>query len=154
MSETQKRFLVLSLLVLALLIAVNPAMAQGSTPEKTREGIYHSSDAMKQALRDRDVDLLLSYFTSDCQLCGMGQPPVEGHKQVRSQIEYLVSRMFTGLETHIDEIHGDNKTAVEIGENFFYDSNEQLISRSRYITIWKNEKGKWKIYRTMTNPSS
>jgi ketosteroid isomerase-like protein len=56
-----------------------------------------------------------------------------------------------GLETVEVEGHGD--TAVEVGKFTLKSEGGQVLDQGKYIVIWKQEEGQWKLHRDIFNSS-
>lgn len=55
------------------------------------------------------------------------------------------------LESVEVESHGD--TAIEVGRYTLDNGEGQMIDQGKYIVIWKQENGAWKLYRDIWNSS-
>jgi len=55
------------------------------------------------------------------------------------------------LETAELEILGD--TAIEVGKYTLYLMNGQVADTGKYVVIWKNDGGSWKLHRDIWNTS-
>jgi ketosteroid isomerase-like protein len=55
------------------------------------------------------------------------------------------------LETIEAEEHGD--TAIEIGKYTDSGGAGNVIDRGKYVVIWKQEGGQWKLHRDIWNSS-
>lgn len=55
------------------------------------------------------------------------------------------------LETAELEILGD--TAIEVGKYTLYLMNGQVADAGKYVVIWKNDGGSWKLHRDIWNTS-
>ena len=58
-----------------------------------------------------------------------------------------------GLEITIKELSGDKNLLTDVGEFVFIKKNGDRFWKGKYIEVWKNENGKWKVHREMTNSS-
>jgi ketosteroid isomerase-like protein len=47
------------------------------------------------------------------------------------------------------EVYGQGKTATEVGEYTLRDKAGNTIDRGKYIVIWRQEGGGWKLLRDM-----
>ena len=56
-----------------------------------------------------------------------------------------------GLETVEVEAHGD--TATEVGKYTLKGEGGQVLDNGKYIVIWKQEDGGWKLHRDIFNTS-
>jgi uncharacterized protein (TIGR02246 family) len=55
------------------------------------------------------------------------------------------------LESVELEIHGD--TAVEVGKYTLHVEEDQTLDRGKYVVVWKNDGGSWKVHRDIWNSS-
>jgi len=55
------------------------------------------------------------------------------------------------LETAELEMHGD--TAIEVGKYTLYLEGGQVADAGKYLVVWKNEGGTWKLHRDIWNSS-
>lgn len=56
-----------------------------------------------------------------------------------------------GIEITIKELSGDENLLTDIGEFVFISKSGAKFLKGKYIEVWKNENGKWKVHREMTN---
>ncbi len=142
------------LLMLLLAFSATIDAAGGRSDNEIRQidrGIEKSVRAMSAAIAREDIDTFLQYFTDDFVLYDLGHPVCRGGEQHREQVRYAVDLGVRHFERDLHEIDGDLETALEIGEATVYSDNWDPISQYRYMTIWKNEDGVWKIHRTVSN---
>jgi len=59
----------------------------------------------------------------------------------------MIRADITGSSFNTTGLWGNNELLVEQGTGFFAHTNGEVISRGRYLLIWKKDKGTWKIFR-------
>ena len=52
-----------------------------------------------------------------------------------------------------DDVTGNGELAGETGNYEMYGDNNKLLDKGKYVVIWKNENGEWKLYRDIWNTS-
>ncbi|MDB4903193.1 MAG: hypothetical protein JWQ63_2474 [Mucilaginibacter sp.] len=52
------------------------------------------------------------------------------------------------------DVEASDKIATETGKFTLYDANDKVIDSGKYLVLWKNEDGKWKLFRDIWNSSS
>jgi ketosteroid isomerase-like protein len=52
-----------------------------------------------------------------------------------------------------DDVTGNGEIAGETGTYEMYGDNNKLLDKGKYVVIWKNENGEWKLYRDIWNTS-
>ena len=55
------------------------------------------------------------------------------------------------LET--GEVDGNGATAVEVSKYSLHDTNGETLDSGKYIVVWKEEDGSWKLHRDIFNSS-
>jgi ketosteroid isomerase-like protein len=51
------------------------------------------------------------------------------------------------------EVAGDGNTAYEVGQFTLQGAEGQVFDAGKYVVIWKQEAGQWKIHRDIWNSS-
>ena len=51
------------------------------------------------------------------------------------------------------EVEGGNGTAVEVGKYTLFTEGDAVADAGKYLVVWKNEGGSWKLYRDVWNTS-
>ncbi len=116
-----------------------------------------TSDELKQTINDhyrqfaqflndgKPSQLAETHYTEDAKFYPPNGGVVEGKEGIMKVFEGMVSAgLVIAPEAHEVEVFGDH--AYEYGVGIIYKGEEQ-ISQQRYICIWKNIDGQWKIYR-------
>jgi ketosteroid isomerase-like protein len=49
------------------------------------------------------------------------------------------------------EVEGQESTAIEVGKYILQGDKGQSLDEGKYIVIWKQESGRWKLYRDIFN---
>jgi ketosteroid isomerase-like protein len=52
------------------------------------------------------------------------------------------------------DVQSSGEIATETGKFTLYDANDKVIDSGKYLVLWKNEDGKWKLFRDIWNSSS
>jgi ketosteroid isomerase-like protein len=51
------------------------------------------------------------------------------------------------------EIEGHGTTAIEVGKYELYAAGKQMVDKGKYIVVWKQEHGEWRLARDIWNTS-
>jgi uncharacterized protein (TIGR02246 family) len=92
-------------------------------------------------------------YTADGQLLPTQSDPVVGKEAIQA---FWQGVMDMGLkEVHLETVevedHGD--TAIEVGRYTLRAEGGQLADSGKYVVIWKNQEGLWKLHRDIWNTS-
>lgn len=59
----------------------------------------------------------------------------------------MIRDSITGSGFVTTGLWGDNNMLIEQGTGYFAHANGKVVSKGRYLLIWKKEDGAWKIFR-------
>lgn len=103
----------------------------------------------ERAVRN-DIDYYKARYTEDA--CSM--PP---NFQIQCGIESILKLSYRGPRYQTRDvvtavrIYGGPSVVIEEGTYEIFDLNDKLIVKGKFIALWKQEDGKWKLYREIWN---
>jgi uncharacterized protein (TIGR02246 family) len=118
-----------------------------------RSQIEAGNKEFTAAFKRGDAAAMASLYTPQGQLLPANSDFVRGTEAIRA---FWQSVMDMGLkdatlETVEVEAHGD--TAIEVGRYRLFAGGGALADQGKYIVIWKNEGGRWKLHRDIWTTS-
>ncbi len=138
------------LLALLALIPDSPAAAR-SERSAIRDAIDEGNNALAKALQEGDAAGAAKLFTKDARLIEHLRPTVHGRQAIEDYFDYWIHVGVNDIHVFTEEIHGSGDTAVEIGRSYALLENGLKGGESRYMAVWKKEKGRWLIHRVLAN---
>ncbi|MDZ8056461.1 MAG: YybH family protein [Aulosira sp. ZfuVER01] len=118
-----------------------------------RDAIIAANQNFMQTFARGDAASLANLYTQDAQIL----PTHSDFIGTRQGIEEFWQTIFhlnitqANLETIEVESHGN--TAIEVGKYLLSDHNGQTVDTGKYIVIWKQEDGQWRLHRDIWNSS-
>ena len=116
-----------------------------------RSAIDLQITAWVKALKKGDTAELADLYTDDAKIMGHGEPSVFGKDKILNVFEGFVRNKITVSEFTTIGIWGNDELIVEEGTGKFFHENGKIVSRGKYLLVWKKIEGKWKIFRDMYN---
>ena len=126
-----------------------------STPSDLYSKIAHLDSALFAAYNSKNLDLMKTYFTPDLEWY-QDNGGLIGFEKVFSNFQSIFNREYDlkrnllneSLEVHPIEGYG----AIEVGKHQFkhIENGKQEIGTFKFLMIWKNDKGSWKIARVIS----
>lgn len=115
------------------------------------ELIRNKNAQFSEAFRSKDVAMITSMYTADARLMPPGADMLEGTSRVQGFWDGVLRGGITEarLETFDVDLVGGS-TAVETGKFAMY-AGRDVVDRGKYIVIWRNEDGVWKMHRDIWN---
>jgi ketosteroid isomerase-like protein len=130
--------------MMALLALAVPASAAGA-----REAIQSTNAKFSALFAKGDAAALSALYAKDGAVMPAGSEPVRGTQAIQKFWQSAISSGVAGVEVKTVEVYGGGKTATEVGEYALLDKAGKALDRGKYIVIWKQEGGDWKLLRDM-----
>jgi len=126
-----------------------------STPSDLFNKIANLDSSLFAAYNSKNLDLMKTYFTPDPEWY-QDNGGLIGFEKVFSNFQSIFNREYDlkrnllneSLEVHPIEGYG----AIEIGKHQFkhIENGKLEIGTFKFLMIWKNDKGSWKITRVIS----
>lgn len=105
-----------------------------------------------ECFRRRDADGIVALYAAAAKLLPPRSDFVHGRQAIRDLWQNVMDRGVeeAALQTLELETHGD--TSIEVG-TYVMRAGGNIVDHGKYIVIWKQENGAWKLHRDMWNSS-
>lgn len=116
-----------------------------------KQHIHQANQTYGDRFQNNDPAWYADLYTADACAKPPNEPPVCGREAIRAfnyndganeEIQIVIT------ET---AIYGDANEVIEEGTFYFPDGNGGSYDKGKFIAIWKQEAGKWKLYREIWN---
>lgn len=93
-----------------------------------------------------DSAAVAAHYASNAKLLPEGMPPVTGADNIKGLWGSLIR---TGLNLKLDtrDVWGNSDVLTEEGTYMMSDKTGKEIETGKYIVVWKQEGGQWKMFR-------
>jgi uncharacterized protein (TIGR02246 family) len=118
-----------------------------------RRAIEVVNEKLMTGLIRADAAAMAALYTEDAQLLPpnvdvvVGQQAIQAFWQGGIDLGFKSSR----LETLEVQVHG--AIAVEVGTYTVRGPDEQVLDTGKYLVVWKQDAGRWKLHRDIFNSS-
>jgi uncharacterized protein (TIGR02246 family) len=118
-----------------------------------RSRIETANAAFTGAFKRGDGAAMANLYTAEAQLLPAGSDFVRGTAAIRAFWQGVIDMGLkdASLETVEVEAHGD--TAIEMGRYRLVATGGAVADSGKYIVIWKNDRGTWKLHRDIWTTS-
>ena len=118
-----------------------------------RSRIETANAAFTGAFKRGDGAAMANLYTAEAQLLPANSDFVRGTAAIRAFWQGAIDMGLkdASLETVEVEAHGD--TAIEMGRYRLVAADGAVADSGKYIVIWKNERGTWKLHRDIWTTS-
>ena len=106
---------------------------------------------------DKDVDGILNWFTEDAVNVVPGFTPMRTREEMRTAFtELLDANSIQEISYNTEKINSYDDEAYEFGlvvQNIQPNDGDAFMTYSRYMCMWKEVNGEWKIQHFMMSPT-
>ena len=136
------------ILLIAILFSSMTAFSQNVIDlNVAKKEIQVQIEAYVDALRKYDSIALGNLYTIDARILNHGSPSTIGRAEIIKAYGEMIRDSITGSSFITTGLWGDNNLLVEEGTGYFSLSNGKVVSKGRYLLVWKKDEGQWKIFR-------
>jgi uncharacterized protein (TIGR02246 family) len=96
-----------------------------------------------------DAAALAALYTADGQVMPAGSDPVRGKAAIQKFWQGALSSGVASITLKTVEVYGHGRVATEVGEYALQDKDGKTLDHGKYIVIWRNVGGDWKLMRDM-----
>ncbi|MCP9770981.1 nuclear transport factor 2 family protein [Lacihabitans sp. LS3-19] len=100
-----------------------------------------------------DVEALIALYTDDAISMGNDQKTLVGKEAIRKDVEISAAKRVEGNVTTFDvtEVFGNEDLITEIGVSTNKNAKGEVISKGKYMAIWKKVNGEYLVFRDIYN---
>ena len=114
--------------------------------------IRKADDLFEANFRKGDSAGIAELYTDKGMLLPGGSDFIEGKKAIRDFWQGAMNMGIKEAKLSIRETELCGDTAIEVG-NYTLSGDGQVMDQGKYIVIWKQEEGQWKLHRDIWNTS-
>ena len=100
-----------------------------------------------------DAANVASHYTRDGQLLPPQSELVTGREAIQAFWQGALDMGIKEVKLETVEVEGHGATAVEVGKYTLFAEGGQLADSGKYMVVWKNEDGNWRLHRDIWNTS-
>ena len=117
------------------------------------DAIRAANDRFMDAFNSGDTEGLASLYTDEGQILPTGRDVVTGKVEIQGFWQALLEMGIKSAKLETLELNEYTDTAVEVGKYKLGGEDDQVLDQGKYIVIWKQEDGQWKLHRDIFNTS-
>ena len=124
-----------------------------STATEVRGAIAAGVESVMAAVKRGDAAGLAALYTENAQVLPPNGDFVTGKQAVQGFWQAVMDMGIKEAKIEILEVEGHGDTATEVSTFTLLGEGGQELDRGKYIVIWRQEEGQWKLHRDIFNSS-
>jgi len=127
-----------------MLCALTPAHADG-----TRSAIEAANAEFMAATTKSDGAAVAALYAPKGQVLPPNGEPVEGADAIQKFWQGAMNSGVAAVGLKTSEVYGHGNIATEVGRYELKDKAGKVIDHGKYIVVWRQVDGKWRLFRDM-----
>ena len=123
------------------------------TASTIREEIRSANKNFEQNFANGDSQGMATLYTSDGSLLPPGAEIQKGANAIAAFWQMVMDMGIKGARLETLEVEQQGETAIEVGQYELSGADGNRMDQGKYIVIWKNQAGQWKLHRDIWNTS-
>ena len=115
------------------------------------DAITEANTELMARFRSGDTDSIGELYTKNGQVMPPNSTSVVGRKDICAFWQSLRDSGVMEITLNEGDVEGCDELATEVSTFKLVGKNNQTIDRGKYIVIWKQENGDWKLHRDIFN---
>ena len=124
-----------------------------TTATSIRADLRRANDTFEATFKRGDAAGIAALYTATGMLLPTGMGPIEGPAGIEAFWRGALDMGLTQLQLHTQEVEELAGTAIELGHYALLGPHEQPVDQGKYLVVWKEEHGQWKLHRDIWNSS-
>ena len=118
-----------------------------------REAITAANRDFMATFASGDAAGMARLYTTDGQLLPANSDFVSGSEAIQAFWQGVMDSGLKSAKLETLELDGYEDTAIEVGKYELGGSDGHTVDSGKYVVIWKNDDGRWKLHRDIWNTS-
>jgi rhodanese-related sulfurtransferase/ketosteroid isomerase-like protein/DNA-directed RNA polymerase subunit RPC12/RpoP len=119
--------------------------------ESVKSHIIEMNKTYSNRFMTNDTAFYIERYCKDAEVFCPAVPVVKGRDAIRNFFYQNGTNKETKIELPTGNFYGNEELVVEEGSYNFPDGKGGSIDKGKFLAIWKQEDGKWKMYREIWN---
>jgi ketosteroid isomerase-like protein len=115
--------------------------------------IQENNDAFMNAHITRDTALLNSMYTKDAKVFPPNSEVVSDKATIKAMNLEWVNYDIKEAREVSTALYGNEDYIIDEGTYYMSFGADSIVDKGKYLNVWKQEDGKWKMFRNMWNTS-
>lgn len=124
-------------------------------PTKThlKDFIKSANEEFVKRFREAQFNQLAELYTTDGTVLPPNMETIKGRELIAGLWQAVYNMGIKSVRIESVEVENCGHLALEVGLFELYGSDWQLLDKGKYLVIWKQENGIWKLHRDIFNSS-
>jgi len=116
-----------------------------------KDSIKASNDLFVASIVKGDSASFSNIYTSDGKIMAPNSPAITGTDGIKGFAGEIFRTGIKNIKLETSDVWGTEEMVIEEGTYTMGDDKGKTLDKGKYISVWKKENGKWKLFRDISN---
>ena len=118
------------------------------------DAINAANEVFVATYNQGDAAGLAALYTKDGQMLAPNAPLMTGHEAVQGFWQAVMDMGIEKAAIFTGEVEDHGDTAIEVSSYKLFGAGDQELDQGKFIVVWKQVDGEWKLHRDIFNSSN
>ena len=128
-------------------------MTNQGTSTEVQAAIKAANEVFMSTFNRGDAGALAELYTENGQLLPAGSDFVTGKEAIQNFWQGVMDMGIKSARLETIEIEGHGDTTIDVGKYTLSGESGNVLDRGKYLVIWKQQAGQWKLHRDIWTSS-
>ncbi len=124
-----------------------------TNPTDVHDAIVAANETFMTTFSRGDSAGIAALYTENGQFLPPNSDFVTGKQAIQATFQAFMDMGVKAIKLETIEVEGYGDTAFEVGRYILEGEGGQVLDQGKFIVIWKQEAGQWKVHRDIINTS-
>ena len=124
-----------------------------SSLETVRDAFTSICQQFQKSIEQADLEVIGNLYGEDAKILPPNMDMLEGKDSIQAFWQGALEMGIKSYQPEILEVEHSGNLGFFVGKYTLYGDGNQVINKGKFITVFKNIDGKWKVYRDIFNSS-
>jgi ketosteroid isomerase-like protein len=124
-----------------------------SNLETVRDAFTSICQQFQKSIEQGDLGNIGNLYTEDAKILPPNMDMLEGRDTIQKFWQGALEMGIKSYQPEILEVEYSGNLGFFLGKYTLYGDGNQIINKGKFITVFKNIDGEWKVYRDIFNSS-
>lgn len=118
-----------------------------------RDAFSNICKQFKKGFEQGDIDIISNLYSDDAKILPPNMGMLEKIESIKSFWKGVIDMGIKVYEPEFKEIEYSGELGFAVGNSTLYGDAKNVLNKGKFLTVFKNIGGEWKIHRDIFNSS-
>jgi ketosteroid isomerase-like protein len=124
-----------------------------SSLDTVKDAFTSICQQFQKSIEQGDIETIGTLYGDDAKILPPNMDMIEGKDTIQKFWQGALEMGIKSYQPEILEVESSGNLGFFVGKYTLYGNENQVINKGKFLTVFKNIDGEWKVYRDIFNSS-